>query len=65
MTRIRMHISKVKLPFYPPGEVKYRLQNEVSTFMFSKFVHPTCLIKCLGAMGLLSLRLLIWDLLFF
>ena len=44
MTRIRMHISKVKLPFYPPGEVKCRLQNEVSTFMFSKFVHPTCLI---------------------
>ena len=26
-----MHISKVKLPFYPPCEVKYRLQNWVST----------------------------------
>ena len=26
-----MHISKAKLPFYPPYEVKYRLQNGVST----------------------------------
>ena len=26
-----MHISKVKLPFYPPCEVKCRLQNRVST----------------------------------
>ena len=31
MTRIKMHISKVKLPFYPPCEVKYGLQNGVST----------------------------------
>ena len=31
MTRIKMHISKVKLPFYPPCEVKCRLQNGVST----------------------------------
>ena len=31
MTRIKMHIFKVKLPFYPPSEVKCRLQNEVST----------------------------------
>ena len=31
MTRIKMHISKVKLPFYHPCEVKYRLQNRVST----------------------------------
>ena len=29
MTRIKMHISKAKLPFYPLGEVKYGLQNEV------------------------------------
>ena len=26
-----MHIFKTKLPFYPPGEVKYGLQNNVST----------------------------------
>ena len=31
MARIKMHISKAKLPFYPPYEVKYRLQNGVST----------------------------------
>ena len=31
MTRIKMHISNVKLPFYPPCEVKYGLQNKVST----------------------------------
>ena len=31
MARIKMHISKAKLPFYPLGEVKYGLQNEVST----------------------------------
>ena len=31
MARIKMHISKVKLPFYPPCEVKCRLQNGVST----------------------------------
>ena len=31
MPRIKMHISKIKLPFYPPGEVKYGLQIEVST----------------------------------
>ena len=31
MTRIKMHISKAKLPFYPLGEVKCRFQNEVST----------------------------------
>ena len=27
MATIKMPISKVKLPFYPPGEVKYGLQN--------------------------------------
>ena len=26
-----MHIFKAKLPFYPPSEVKCRLQNEMST----------------------------------
>ena len=31
MTRIKMHIFKVKLPFYPPYEVKCGLQNRVST----------------------------------
>ena len=31
MTRIKMHISNVKLPFYPSYEVKYGLQNRVST----------------------------------
>ena len=31
MTRIKKHISKAKLPFYPPCEVKCGLQNGVST----------------------------------
>ena len=31
MTRIDMHISKVKLPFYHPCEVKCELQNWVLT----------------------------------
>ena len=31
MIRIKIHISNVKLPFYPPCEVKCRLQNRVST----------------------------------
>ena len=31
MNRIKMHISKVKLPFYPPCEVKCVLQNKLST----------------------------------
>ena len=30
MTRIKMYIFKAKLPFYPSGEIKYRLQNDVS-----------------------------------
>ena len=29
MTRINMHISNVKLPFYPLCEIKYGLQNRV------------------------------------
>ena len=31
MVRIKIHISKEKLPFYPLDNVKCRLQNEVST----------------------------------
>ena len=31
MTKIKNHIFNVKLPFYPPCEFKYRLQNGVST----------------------------------
>ena len=31
VTKIKMHIFKVKLPFYPPCEVKCGLQNGVST----------------------------------
>ena len=34
MIRINMHISNVKLPFYPPCEVKYGLQNRVSTVLW-------------------------------
>ena len=33
MTKIKIHIFNVKLPFYPPCEVKYRLQNGVSTIV--------------------------------
>ena len=36
MTRIKVHISNVKLPFYPPCEVKCRLQNRVSTCLNPK-----------------------------
>ena len=38
MARIKMHIPKTKLPFYPPCEVKCRLQNEVSTQSGKKVV---------------------------
>ena len=31
MARIKMHSPNAKLPFYPPCEVKCRLQNGVST----------------------------------
>ena len=34
MARIKMHIPKAKLPFYPPCEVKCRLQNRVSTLSY-------------------------------
>ena len=33
MTRIKMHMLKMKLPFYPPYKVKYELQNRVSTIV--------------------------------
>ena len=33
MTRIKMHMPKVKLPFYLPCKVKYKLQNGVSTYI--------------------------------
>ena len=36
MARIKMHIPKTKLPFYPPCEVKCRLQNGVSTVWWSQ-----------------------------
>ena len=31
MAKIKMHIPKAKLPFYPPCEVKCRLQNGALT----------------------------------
>ena len=34
-----MHIFKVKLPFYPPSEIKCRLQNRVLTPISIKTVH--------------------------
>ena len=40
MTRIKMHISKMKLSFYPPCEIKCGLQNKVSTLRGSL---DTCL----------------------
>ena len=39
MTRIKIHISNVKLPFYPPCEVKCRLQNRVSTVAHGEGAH--------------------------
>ena len=38
MTRIKIHISNVKLPFYPPCEVKCGLQNRMSTACRSSFL---------------------------
>ena len=40
MARIKMHIPKAKLPFYPPCEVKCRLQNGVSTLTNSQINLP-------------------------
>ena len=55
MARIKMHIPKAKLPFYPPCEVKCKLQNGLSTlfvltcslplvlcFFFSFFLFTVC-----------------------
>ena len=52
MTKIKMHISKVKLPFYPPCEVKCELQNRVSTNGFESkrfacLVRRQCQLICL------------------
>ena len=57
MTIIKMHISKVKLPFYPQCEVKCRLQNGVSKGCIGLFsvIFPMCLI--VGAMRGITLRL--------
>ena len=69
MTRIKMHISNVKLPFYPPSEVKYGLQNKVSTrsekegcrdrphtqMQFFRDVLDECGFMDLGFVGFLSL----------
>ena len=45
MTRIKIHISNVKLPFYPPCEVKCGLQNRVSTHIGIK-VAAGLKVKC-------------------
>ena len=39
MTRIKMHISNVKLPFYPQCEVKCELQNGMSTLPVTTIAH--------------------------
>ena len=66
MTRIKIHISNVKLPFYPPCEVKCGLQNMVSTFpwlIYFKFIacyvhEPVGCHSChVGPLGLLPLSL--------
>ena len=44
MTRIKMHISNVKLPFYPSCEIKYGLQNRVSTAVVKVVVLATKLL---------------------
>ena len=45
MTRIKMNISKVKLPFYPPCEVKCGLQNRVSTLKHMLSIQKSSLDK--------------------
>ena len=49
-----MHIFKVKLPFYPPGEVKYGLQNEVSTSRAFKMAFKSIIKKCVLEDALVS-----------
>ena len=52
MARIKMHIPKAKLPFYPPCEVKCMLQNGVSTVSFSKDqIYPNGIISLLVTAG--------------
>ena len=51
MTRIKMHISKVKLPFYPLCEVKCRLQNRVSTISENVGLSEDMLNLILGKTG--------------
>ena len=48
MARIKMHIPKAKLPFYPPYEVKCRLQNGVSTLLFFNIITNSSSIKGLA-----------------
>ena len=45
MTRIKIHISNVKLPFYPLCEVKCRLQNRVSTMYFWAFSSISTIVR--------------------
>ena len=49
MTKIKMHISKVKLPFYPPCEVKCGLRNRVSTTTKSIIKFKICVHRDLMA----------------
>ena len=49
MTRIKMHISKAKLPFYPSCEVTCGLQNEVSIGEESDQFYFLCKLSLLGS----------------
>ena len=61
MTRIKIHISNVKLPFYPPCEVKYRLQNGVSTISNLLFADDS-LLFCQANQGEVQVLMDILDL---
>ena len=49
MTKIKMYISKAKLPFYPPCEVKYGLQNGVSIGEESEQFYFLCKLSLLDS----------------
>ena len=62
MTRIKMHISKAKLPFYPPYEIKCGLQNRVSTTVMYR-IHWISIWKYIINNNLLDREFLVkwWD----
>ena len=63
MARIKMHIPYVKLPFYHPCEVKYRLQNGVSTTVArSKQIPGICIYQQVDLLKIIESEKIFWNL---